>query len=97
VADRYGEDALQAFGEVKPLSMPIVLESLQTQRAEVLEDDLVAAKKRLAYLEAQKELTAAEREELEVFRQQKKLRAAAGRSAKRAQSSRPKRKRKRGR
>jgi hypothetical protein len=90
VADRFGEDATQAYADVPPLAAPVVLESLHAQRAMALESDLAASRRRLAALGEQKQLSAKERDELERLRQATKNRAAEGRSAKRAQASRSK-------
>lgn len=97
LAEHYGEAEMAAFADVDPVEIPLVLNSLYCQEADFLGTALDAERKRTKVLEARSSLTDAERNELERLRSAFKLRAAAGRSKKRAAQSRPPGRRKRGR
>jgi SIR2-like protein len=96
VGDRYGADAQEAFGVVGPLYAPIVLESTNAQRADMLEQALAEERARSDAVAANARMTQKERDQLTQLQAKDKLRAVAGRASKRAAKSRPRRRRRRG-
>lgn len=94
VAQRYGENASQAFNEISPLEVPVVLESYSVQKAEDLEQRMAQQQKRMEVLQSQAKLNEKERRELEELRTHQRFRKRKAQSKKRSAASRTKGKRK---
>jgi len=88
ISQRYGEAAVKAFNETSSLDVPIVLESYYAQKAEELARKLTEEEKRRKEAETIAKLSPKDREELERFRMEKKLRQKKALAKKRAVASR---------
>lgn len=91
MSSMYGEAQAEEFAAVRPLDVPVVLESYQSQRADALESELDRQRRAREAAERVKGLSSRERTELELLRAEKKRRISKGRSQRRAAASRPRR------
>lgn len=94
IAELYGAKPEKAFKEADDLYIPIILESIQSRRAEILEEELIRERQLRHKALAKAELSEKERKELSALRLERDRRKAKGKSQKRAAQSRKKRKKK---
>lgn len=95
VAERYGEDAVRAFGEVSSLNAPFVTESYFAAKSRELETALSNTQRVLEKAREGAALTAKERQELEEFRAKKKLKQLKTRRKRRKATTRARKRSKR--
>lgn len=88
LAELYGEAAEKAFKEADEVEIPIILESINIRKANLLEKELINEKERSRKAQATASISEKEKQELSILRDKEKRRIAKGKSKQRAAESR---------